>query len=126
MSSDIVPVLEKAVAGERLNPAEGLALLESHDLVALGRGADAAVALEAALNFSVPLYIQIVQGRSPIATAVAMMPFNLTVFFTAMLIVTGALQRNPKQSIEQRFGVSDKRVVQLIWDIVVFTVITAS
>lgn len=40
----------------------------------------AVVALEAALNFSVPLYIQIVQGRSPLATAVAMMPFNLTVF----------------------------------------------
>jgi predicted MFS family arabinose efflux permease len=47
----------------------------------------AVVALEAALNFSVPLYIQIIQGRSPIATAVAMMPFNLTVFFAAMLIV---------------------------------------
>lgn len=47
----------------------------------------AVVALEAALNFSVPLYIQIVQGRSPIATAIAMMPFNLTVFFTALLIV---------------------------------------
>ncbi|MDQ1080625.1 MFS transporter [Pseudoroseomonas cervicalis] len=45
------------------------------------------VALEAALNFLVPLYIQIVQGRSPIATAVAMLPFNLTVFFTAMLVV---------------------------------------
>jgi len=45
------------------------------------------VALEAALNFTVPLYIQIVQGQSPIATAVAMMPFNLTVFFTAMLVV---------------------------------------
>lgn len=45
------------------------------------------VALEAALNFSVPLYIQIVQGRSPLATAVAMLPFNLTVFFTAMLVV---------------------------------------
>ncbi len=41
MSSDIAPVLEKAIAGERLNPAEGLALLESHDLVALGRAADA-------------------------------------------------------------------------------------
>ena len=38
------------------------------------------VALEAMLNFSVPLYIQIVQGRSPLATAIAMMPFNLTVF----------------------------------------------
>lgn len=45
------------------------------------------VALEAALNFSVPLYIQIVQGRSPLATAVAMLPFNLTVFIVAMLVV---------------------------------------
>ena len=47
----------------------------------------AVVALEAMLNFSVPLYIQIIQGRSPLETAIAMMPFNLTVFFTAMLIV---------------------------------------
>ncbi len=45
------------------------------------------VALEAALNFAVPLYIQIVQGRTPIETAIAMLPFNLTVFFAAMLIV---------------------------------------
>ena len=43
--------------------------------------------MEAALNFSVPLYIQIVQGRTPLATTIAMMPFNLTVFFAAMLIV---------------------------------------
>ena len=55
------------------------------------------VALEAALNFSVPLYIQIVQGRTPIATAVAMMPFNLTVFFTAMLIVRLYDQLTPRQ-----------------------------
>ncbi len=34
-------LLEKAVAGERLSPAEGLRLLESHDLAALGRAADA-------------------------------------------------------------------------------------
>lgn len=47
----------------------------------------AVVSLEAMLNFSVPLYIQIVQGRSPIETAIAMLPFNLTVFFTAMLVV---------------------------------------
>ena len=49
------------------------------------------------LNFSVPLYIQIVQGRSPIATAVAMMPFNLTVFFTAMLIVRFYDRLTPRQ-----------------------------
>ncbi len=40
-SSGIRPLLEKAVAGERLTPAEGLALLESHDLVALGEAANA-------------------------------------------------------------------------------------
>ena len=45
------------------------------------------VLLEAMLNFSVPLYIQIIQGRTPIETAIAMLPFNLTVFFTAMLVV---------------------------------------
>ena len=57
----------------------------------------AVVALEAMLNFSVPLYIQIVQGRSPIATAIAMMPFNLTVFFTAMLIVKFYDRLTPRQ-----------------------------
>ncbi len=57
----------------------------------------AVVALEAALNFSVPLYIQIVQGRSPIATAVAMLPFNLTVFFAAMLIVRFYDRFTPRQ-----------------------------
>jgi len=57
----------------------------------------AVVALEAALNFTVPLYIQIVQGRSPIATAVAMMPFNLTVFFSAMLIVKFYERLTPRQ-----------------------------
>ena len=41
MSSDIVPWLEKAVAGERLTPAEGLRILESHDLVAIGAAANA-------------------------------------------------------------------------------------
>lgn len=41
MSSDIAPLLEKAVAGERLTPAEGLRILESHDLVAIGAAANA-------------------------------------------------------------------------------------
>jgi len=57
----------------------------------------AVVALEAMLNFSVPLYIQIVQGRSPLATAIAMMPFNLTVFFAAMLIVRFYDRLTPRQ-----------------------------
>lgn len=62
----------------------------------------AVVALEAALNFTVPLYIQIVQGRSPLATAVAMLPFNLTVFFAAMIIVRFYNRFTPRQI--GRFG----------------------
>src|SRR3954471_4590631 len=34
-------ILDKAVAGERLTPDEGLALMESHDLAAIGKAADA-------------------------------------------------------------------------------------
>jgi MFS family permease len=45
------------------------------------------VAMEGAINFSVPLYIQIVQGLPAFQTSIAMMPFMLTVFFTAILIV---------------------------------------
>ena len=37
----VARLLDKAVAGERLTPDEGLALLESNDLAALGRAADA-------------------------------------------------------------------------------------
>lgn len=55
------------------------------------------VAMEAALNFSVPLYIQIVQGRSAFDTAIAMMPFNLSVFFTAFLVVKLYGRLSPRQ-----------------------------
>ncbi|MCA9099252.1 MAG: dehypoxanthine futalosine cyclase, partial [Planctomycetaceae bacterium] len=41
MSSDIAPLLDKAVAGVRLTPEEGLQLLQSHDLLALGEAANA-------------------------------------------------------------------------------------
>ena len=37
----IAKLLDKAVAGERLSPAEGLELLKTHDLTTLGRAADA-------------------------------------------------------------------------------------
>jgi cyclic dehypoxanthinyl futalosine synthase len=41
LSFDISPLLDKAVAGERLTPEEGVRLLESHDLLAIGQAADA-------------------------------------------------------------------------------------
>jgi predicted MFS family arabinose efflux permease len=75
----------------------------------------AVVALEAMLNFSVPLYIQIVQGRSPIATAIAMMPFNLTVFFAAMLIVRFYPRFTPRQIGRYGFILCTIALVWLAW-----------
>jgi MFS family permease len=55
------------------------------------------VAMEGAINFSVPLYIQIVQGSPAFQTSIAMMPFMLTVFFTAILIVRLYKRFTPRQ-----------------------------
>lgn len=41
LSSAITPLLDKAVAGEQLSLEEGVKLLESHDLVAIGEAANA-------------------------------------------------------------------------------------
>lgn len=70
------------------------------------------VALEAALNFTVPLYIQIVQGRTPLATAIAMMPFNLSVFFSAMLIVRLYPRLTPRRIGQYGFMLC---AVALLW-----------
>jgi hypothetical protein len=55
------------------------------------------VGMEGAINFSVPLYIQIVSGRTALETSIAMMPFMLTVFFTAILIVRLYKRFAPRQ-----------------------------
>ncbi len=62
------------------------------------------VATEAAINFTVPLYIQIIQGRTSAATSVAMMPFMLTVFFTAILIVRLYAKFTPRTIARGAFG----------------------
>ena len=72
----------------------------------------AVVLLEAMLNFSVPLYIQIIQGRTPIETAVAMLPFNLTVFFTAMLVVRLYKRFTPRRIGQAGFALC---TVALLW-----------
>ena len=41
MSSGIKHILDKAVAGDRLTSEDGVALLQSHDLIAIGKAADA-------------------------------------------------------------------------------------
>jgi MFS family permease len=75
----------------------------------------AVVALEGALNFSVPLYIQIIQGRTPIETAIAMLPFNLTVFFTAMLIIKLYDKLTPRQIGVWGFVLCTVALLWLAW-----------
>jgi MFS family permease len=70
------------------------------------------VGLEAALNFTVPLYIQIVQGRTPFDTSLAMLPFNLTVFFTAMLVVRFYRRFPPRVIAVFSFALT---TVALVW-----------
>jgi MFS family permease len=73
------------------------------------------VALEGALNFSVPLYIQIIQGRTPIETAIAMLPFNLTVFFSAMVIIRFYDKYTPRQIGVAGFTLCIAALAWLAW-----------
>src|SRR5215467_5133197 len=93
-------------------PLLELAVVESPQERAAVYAMFSVVALEAMLNFSVPLYIQIVQGRSPIATAIAMMPFNLSVFFAAMLIVKFYDRFTPRQIGSYAFALC---TIALLW-----------
>ncbi|MDF0514997.1 MFS transporter [Agromyces sp. H3Y2-19a] len=70
------------------------------------------VAMEAAVNFTVPTYIQVVQGRTPFDTSLAMMPFNLTVFVTATLIVRFYRRHSPRTIALFAFGLT---TAALIW-----------
>lgn len=70
------------------------------------------VAMEAAVNFTVPTYIQVVQGRTPFDTSLAMMPFNLTVFITATLIVRFYRRFSPRAIALFSFALT---TAALIW-----------
>ncbi|MFE6733179.1 MFS transporter [Microbacterium sp. NPDC057650] len=70
------------------------------------------VAMEAAVNFTVPTYIQVVQGRTPFDTSLAMMPFNLTVFVTATLIVRFYKKYTPRTIALFSFALT---TIALVW-----------
>ncbi len=89
-------------AGAGKPPLLALEVVDSHREWAAVIALFLIVSMEAAINFSVPLYIQIVQGRSPAETSIAMMPFLVTVFFTAILIVRLYRRFTPRQIA--RFG----------------------
>ena len=103
----------RAAAGK--TPLVALEVLQSPTERAAVYSMFVVVALEGALNFSVPLYIQIIQGRSPIETAIAMLPFNLTVFFSALLIVKFYDKFTPRQIGVAGFTLCTVALVWLAW-----------
>lgn len=54
-------------------------------------------ALGPAINFLIPLYIQIVQGRSSLQTSIAVIPYSLAIFFGTALIVALFDRLTPRQ-----------------------------
>ena len=54
-------------------------------------------ALGPAVNFLIPLYIQIVQGRTSMETAVSVVPYTLAIFTSAVLIVRLYSRLSPRQ-----------------------------
>lgn len=54
-------------------------------------------ALGPAVNFLIPLYMQIVQGQSSLQTAIAVIPYTLSIAFAAFMIVRLYGRLNPKQ-----------------------------
>jgi MFS family permease len=54
-------------------------------------------AVAPAVNFLIPLYIQIVEGRTSLETAVALVPYTLTIFASAALVVRFYARFSPRQ-----------------------------
>lgn len=59
-------------------------------------------ALGPAVNFLIPLYIQIIQGRDSMATAIAIIPYTLAIFVAATLVVRLYSRLSPRHIA--RFG----------------------
>ena len=90
---------------QQLTPLLSLAVVESREERGAVFAMSAIVILGNAMTFLTPLYIQMVQGRSSFDTAVAMIPYQLSVF-TAALFIVGLYQTlTPRQIARAAFSV---------------------
>lgn len=87
---------------EGRTPLLALAVLDAPAERAAVYGMFTIIALEGAVYFVVPLYIQIVQGRTPLATSLAMLPFNVALCIAALVVIRFYRRFTPRQI--GRFG----------------------
>ena len=62
------------------------------------------VAIDAAVNFLVPLYIQIVQGRTSLQTSAAVVPYSLAIFVASIFVVRLYDVLSPRQIARYAFA----------------------
>lgn len=74
-------------------------------------------ALGPAVNFLIPLYIQIVQGRTSLQTAVIVIPYTLSIAASAMLIVRLFHRLSPRQIATIGFAIVASGLTMLAFTI---------
>lgn len=73
----------------------------------------AIVAIGSALNFMIPLYIQMVQGQSSLATAMALVPYQLSILVSAILVIGLYRRFSPRQLARYSFMLAAVALVVL-------------
>ncbi len=87
----------------RCTPLLALQVIESPREHAAALAMMAIFMLANALTFLVPLYIQMVQGKSSLETAVAMIPYQLAVFAAAIFVLGLYDRLTPRQIARYSF-----------------------
>jgi len=82
---------------QKKNPLLALEVLDSPQERAATYCLFIIAALGPAINFLIPLYIQIVQGNSSLQTAVAVIPYSLAIFAATALVVRLFERWTPRQ-----------------------------
>jgi MFS family permease len=93
----------RQAAGE--TPLLALVVIESPQDRAAVISMMAMTMLGKAITFMIPLYIQIVQGRTSLETAVSMIPYQLAVLAAAILVVRLYGRLTPRQIARSAFAV---------------------
>ncbi|MBW4481827.1 MAG: MFS transporter [Tildeniella torsiva UHER 1998/13D] len=97
----------------QLTPLLALEVIDSPQEQAAVYSMMSIVILGNALTFLVPLYIQMVQGRSSFDTSVAMIPYQLAVFAAAISIVRLFDRLSPRQIARNAFMLASVGMVVL-------------
>jgi MFS family permease len=85
-------------------PLLALSVIESRHERAAVVSMMAITMLGKAITFLIPLYMQVIQGRNSLQTAIAMIPYQLAVLAAALLVVRLFMRMTPRRIARQSFA----------------------